>query len=838
MKQHHLKGLDLSKEIVYLIDGTSLVYRSFFAIKLSTSRGFPTGAIFGFIQTLKKIISRYQPEYLGICFDVSRKTFRQEKFKEYKIQRPPLPERLKIQIPVIKKLINYLGINLIEKEGFEADDIIATLVNEILQDNLKVIVVSSDKDIYQLLKGTQVMVYHPQKEKILTEKDFIAEFGFSPQKNIDYLALVGDSVDNVPGAKGIGKVTATQLIKDFGSIENIFNNLEKLAPNLRKILIENKESIFLSKELVNLSFCDLDLNWQDLKIKEPDLTQIYKLFKELEFKSLLKEFILSCEEVKVKLIENLPSDFFKEKKEIVAFIDKEDIYFLDDGYVHKEKIEKVKGFLEDEKIKKISYNFKDQLIDLKEVSFKGIWFDVQLAAYLIDSSFVDYNLDTLVSHYLGHFSSLSKETFPFFINKLYSLLQRKLREDGLEKLFFEVEMPLIYVLVGIERWGIKLDIQMMEDLSKEVDKRLEELKREIFKIAQEEFNLNSPQQLGRILFEKLKIPPIKKTKTGYSTDEAVLEKLSSEHSIASLILEYRELNKLKTTYILPLIEEVKSKGGRIYAKFNQTATQTGRLSSSSPNLQSIPIRGRFSSYLRKAFVSSFPSGFILSADYSQIELRILAHFSKEERLIEAFKNDRDIHTFTASLLFKVNEEEVDGRMRDLAKRVNFGIIYGMSSYKLSKELNVSLHEAESFIESYFLRYPKIKEYIDKVVREAEERGYVKTILGRRRYLEDLKSPYSQLREFARRQAINTPIQGSCADLIKMAMVRIYQEFKRRNLKSKLIIQIHDELLFDVFPQELEEVVRIVKRNMQECIKLDVPIKVNLKWGKNWAECKE
>ncbi|HIE35671.1 MAG TPA: DNA polymerase I, partial [Candidatus Omnitrophica bacterium] len=460
------------------------------------------------------------------------------------------------------------------------------------------------------------------------------------------------------------------------------------------------------------------------------------------------------------------------------------------------------------------------------------------AAYLIDSSFVDYNLDTLVSHYLGHFSSLSKETFPFFINKLYSLLQRKLREDGLEKLFFEVEMPLIYVLVGIERWGIKLDIQMMEDLSKEVDKRLEELKREIFKIAQEEFNLNSPQQLGRILFEKLKIPPIKKTKTGYSTDEAVLEKLSSEHSIASLILEYRELNKLKTTYILPLIEEVKSKGGRIYAKFNQTATQTGRLSSSSPNLQSIPIRGRFSSYLRKAFVSSFPSGFILSADYSQIELRILAHFSKEERLIEAFKNDRDIHTFTASLLFKVNEEEVDGRMRDLAKRVNFGIIYGMSSYKLSKELNVSLHEAESFIESYFLRYPKIKEYIDKVVREAEERGYVKTILGRRRYLEDLKSPYSQLREFARRQAINTPIQGSCADLIKMAMVRIYQEFKRRNLKSKLIIQIHDELLFDVFPQELEEVVRIVKRNMQECIKLDVPIKVNLKWGKNWAECKE
>jgi len=838
MKQHHLKGLDLSKEIVYLIDGTSLVYRSFFAIKLSTSRGFPTGAIFGFIQTLKKIISRYQPEYLGICFDVSRKTFRQEKFKEYKIQRPPLPEGLKIQIPVIKKLINYLGINLIEKEGFEADDIIATLVNEILQDNLKVIVVSSDKDIYQLLKGTQVMVYHPQKEKILTEKDFIAEFGFSPQKNIDYLALVGDSVDNVPGAKGIGKVTATQLIKDFGSIENIFNNLEKLAPNLRKILIENKESIFLSKELVNLSFCDLDLNWQDLKIKEPDLTQIYKLFKELEFKSLLKEFILSCEEVKVKLIENLPSDFFKEKKEIVAFIDKEDIYFLDDGYVHKEKIEKVKGFLEDEKIKKISYNFKDQLIDLKEVSFKGIWFDVQLAAYLIDSSFVDYNLDTLVSHYLGHFSSLSKETFPFFINKLYSLLQRKLREDGLEKLFFEVEMPLIYVLVGIERWGIKLDIQMMEDLSKEVDKRLEELKREIFKIAQEEFNLNSPQQLGRILFEKLKIPPIKKTKTGYSTDEAVLEKLSSEHSIASLILEYRELNKLKTTYILPLIEEVKSKGGRIYAKFNQTATQTGRLSSSSPNLQSIPIRGRFSSYLRKAFVSSFPSGFILSADYSQIELRILAHFSKEERLIEAFKNDRDIHTFTASLLFKVNEEEVDGRMRDLAKRVNFGIIYGMSSYKLSKELNVSLHEAESFIESYFLRYPKIKEYIDKVVREAEERGYVKTILGRRRYLEDLKSPYSQLREFARRQAINTPIQGSCADLIKMAMVRIYQEFKRRNLKSKLIIQIHDELLFDVFPQELEEVVRIVKRNMQECIKLDVPIKVNLKWGKNWAECKE
>lgn len=832
----------MSKGTIYLVDGTSLCYRSFFAIKLSNSKGFPTGAIYGFFQTLKKITSTYKPEYIGICFDVSRKTFRQEKFKDYKITRPPLPDSLKVQIPLLKKLIALLGMTLVEKEGFEADDIIASLTKKALKDGFKVVIVSSDKDIYQLLDGEAVVIFNPSRDALLGEDDFLKEYGFSPEHIIDYLALTGDSVDNIPGARGIGKVNGAKLVKEFGRVEKVFDNIDKIDGRIKKILLENRENIFLSKELATLETRAVEIGWDALRLKEPQYLKLYKLFSELEFKSLLKEMPRESLNVATDVHSAHSLDFLnKQTNTLIFYSDGSYAYLCDaeDNRVYKTSLDTAKSVLENEEIKKVSHDFKKQMSYLQDISMRGIWFDTKVAAYLIDSSLLDYDIAPLLVRYEeGFLSDIPPEAMPYCIRKLYQILYPKLKEAQLESLFFEVEMPLIYVLKHMERCGINVDSKVLSGLLKDVEKRLGEISAQVFKIAKREFNLNSPQQLSAVLFGELKIPPVKKTKTGYSTDEEVLTKLALTYPIAQLILEYRELNKLTTTYVVPLIEQVKSQGGRLHATFNQTATQTGRLSSSSPNLQSIPVKGRFSAYLRSAFVSSFPDGRILSADYNQIELRILAHYSGEPLLIEAFNNNVDIHRYTASVLFGVNEREITDEQRDSAKRVNFGIIYGMSSYGLAKELNISADEAQAFIQGYFLRYPLVKGYIDSVLKKAEETGFVTTILGRRRYLPEIKSQDLHLKEFAQRQAINTPIQGSCADLIKVAMVRIYEAFRENNLKARIIIQIHDELVFDVPVEELEKVTEIVKRNMEESIPLKVPIRVNIRIGKNWAELQE
>lgn len=830
----------MPQDKIYLVDGTSICYRSFFAIRLSTSEGFPTGAIYGFYQTLKKIITQYKPVYMGICFDVSRKTFRQEKFKAYKIQRPPIPDSLKAQMPVIKRLIRALGIALIEKEGYEADDLIASFAQKALQEGFSNVIVGSDKDMYQLLDKDKVMVYDPTQEEFIDEESFKKQFGFTPALIVDYLALAGDSADNIPGAKGIGKVGASKLISSFGAVENIFEHMEEVSPKMKEILIKEKENILLSKELVKLQTCDLDMHWQELKIKQPDYPQIYKLFRELEFKNLLKElpapsldFKLDIEEAKQDALANI-------RDEIVFFTNGPEVYILDNGEerILKAKAEDMESILENNDIKKISYDFKEQM-HLSKSRICGIWFDVKLAAYLIDSSLADYSLSALAARYLDEFlPEIPPESAPYFIQRLFKVLFPKLQEGSLEKLFFSVEMPLIDVLYSMQKDGVKIELKVLKDLLNEVEGRLESAKNNIFKISGREFNLNSPKQLAAILFEELKITPLKKTKTGFSTGEEVLAKLASQYEIAKLILEYRELNKLQTTYILPLIEDVKQKSGKLHAEFNQTSTQTGRLSSSSPNLQSIPVKGEFSLNLRRAFISSFDDGYIVCADYSQIELRILAHFSSDEKLKSAFTKNLDIHRYTAALLFGAKESEVDVNMRNLAKRVNFAIIYGMSPYGLSQELNISVHEAEVFIQDYFLRYPKVKEYIQGIYKEVEASGCVSTILGRKRYLPDFKSPNPQAKEFAMRQAINSPIQGSCADLIKVAMVGISREFKEKKLQSRLIMQIHDELVFDVCEKELKTVCEIAERHMEESIKLTVPIKVNLKYGKNWADLTE
>lgn len=832
----------MSKETIYLVDGTSICYRSFYAIRLSTSRGFPTGAIYGFFNTLRKFIKKYNPTYLGVCFDVSRKTFRQEKFKKYKIHRPPVPDGLKLQIPIIKNLIMYLGIKVIEKEGFEADDLIASLTKKMLQNDFKVMIISSDKDVFQLVKNGVVCIYDPVKDTIYNEKEFMNKYGFSPIYITDYLALVGDPTDNIPGAKGIGKMGASKLIKSFGSLENIFNCLDKVSPSLRESLIQNKDVVFLSKELAQLAEPELDFSYEELKIKEADYSQIYKLFNELGFKSLLRDIPAPALNIGIEIEEGISSKYkerIHKQGELFFYINEEDVYIFacKEPLIFKVNLEEIKDILTNKAIKKISYDFKEIICSLKnKCNLAGIYFDVMIAAYLVNSSLADFGIENLISCFLNIFTKdIPPATMPYFIFELYKFLKKEISRKGLGNLFFEVEMPLIEVLAETESWGIALDKEVLLSFSKEVETNLGKVEEEIFRIVGRKFNLNSPQQLRKILFEELKIAPIKRTKTGFSTDEEVLAKLAEQYPIAQFILKYRELSKLKSTYLAPFLKAAESGDGRLHAEFNQLGTQTGRLRSLSPNLQNIPAKNDFSRGVRKAFISSFGEGLILSCDYSQIELRVLAHFSEDEALLKAFMSDGDVHTYTASLLFGIPGTEVAPYQREIAKRVNFGIIYGMSPYGLAKELGISTEEASSFIESYFLRYSKVKEFIEKIYSEAEKTGHVKTILGRIRYLEGIHSSNHELKEFAYRQAINSPIQGSAADIIKMAMVTIYRELKKQDLSSKIIMQIHDELVFDVRKEELEYVKKIAKDKMENVIKLRVPLKVNVKVGKNWLE---
>ena len=834
----------MSRKTLYLVDGTALCYRSFFALKLSTSSGLPVGAVYGFYRTLKKIISKYSPDYIGMCFDVSRKTFRQEKFKEYKINRPALPDDLKSQIPLIKKLVTSLGIKIIEKKGFEADDVIASLCEKAKKDDLSVVIVSPDKDLCQLIEAGRVQIYNYNKDKFVTKDEFLEEYGFGPERMVDYLALAGDSTDNIPGAKGIGKVGAAKLIKEFGSIEDIFKNLDKIPPKTKKILTDNKKMIFLSRELVQLTHPQLEVKCRDLGIEEPDSKGLYEMFLELEFKAFLKGLPTPALNLDLELRDAISKKALEQlaRGEIFLFIQPEGSFLFDKDKkcVYKVSTSMLKEILEDKRIKKISYGFKSQLAaGLEGIKVGGLFFDVKIATYLLQSALPDYALPTLVSYYLGeHFPEIPAESTPYFVYQLYRLLSVKLKEEALDKLFYEVEMPLIPILSKMQKQGVKIKVKTLRSLQRKVDKKCEDFKGKIFKIAGKEFNLNSPKQLAAILFDDLGITPLKRTKTGYSTNEEVLDKLSDQYPIAGFILEYRHLNKLKTTYILPLIEEVEKNKGVLHTQFNQTGTGTGRLSSSSPNLQSIPIKGEFSQALREAFIPSSDSGYILCGDYSQIELRILAHLSGDENLIQAFDRGLDIHSFTAGLLFGIKSEKVSELQRNIAKRVNFGIVYGMSSFGLSKELKIAPAQAQNFIDDYFSRYPKVKGYINKTYRQVEEKGFVTTILGRRRKLPDINSSNLQLREFARRQATNAPIQGSCADLIKVAMVNIDKELVERSLKTKLIMQIHDELVFDVTSDELDKVKAIVKKHMEGAIKLIVPVKVNLKAGESWGRMKE
>jgi DNA polymerase-1 len=842
----------MEKKQLYLIDATAFCYRAFYALKgLSTSFGQPTGAIYGFINILNKILKEKKPEFLAACFDVSKDTFRLKKFAAYKIQRPPMPDGLFSQIPLIKEIISAYGIAILEKEGYEADDIIATLAHRARHKDISVTIVSSDKDMLQLVDENTV-VFSPYKDEgtVYDRQKVLERFGVAPERISEIIALMGDDADNIPGVPGIGEKTAVELIRQFGSLENLLNNPDQVRQDkIQQAIKNNLDTINLNRELALLSQeADIDSGIDRLKIGQPDLKELFRLFNRLEFNKFLKDLSIQEEDGESRLMVSKFKDgelkdligasgeliMYGQGLDKMAFCVKDKIFAVDSANKN------IKAILSQPQIKKIGHDLKKIKISLakENVGLEGLFFDTMLAGYLLNPSKAEYDLASLARDYLGKFttsSHIDNEKAVDLIRQLRPILEKEMRDKSLIDLFTRIEIPLIEVLTDIEMNGIKLDSEVLSKLSKDLEKSLIKLIEDIYGLSGCQFNINSPKQLRDILFERLKLPVVKRGKTGPSTDEEVLRKLADKHKLPALLLEYRQLTKLKSTYIDALPELVDPKTGRIHTSFNQTGTETGRLSSSNPNLQNIPIKTDIGRQIRRAIVTSIKEGYLLSCDYSQIELRILAHLAQDDDLISAFRQDKDIHKITASLIYGLKEEDINDVMREAAKRVNFGIVYGLTNYGLARDLGIPLDEAQGFIEHYFLRYPKVKEYIQQQIAKAKKDGFVTTLLARRRYIPEINNKNQAIRQFAERQAVNAPIQGSASDLIKLAMINIHSQLRQKNLKAKIILQIHDELLFDVPDDELKILADLVRDRMENVLELDVPIKVDIKKGKNWLE---
>lgn len=841
----------MDEKRLYLLDATAFCYRAFYAVRgLTTSFGQPTGAIYGFVNILNKILKDKKPAYLVACFDVSRDTFRAKKFAEYKIQRPAMPDDLTSQIPLIKSIISNYGMAILEKPGYEADDLIATLGRRAQAQGMRTTIVSSDKDMLQLVdKDTEVFSPYKDTGVIYNEKMVLTRMGVNPKQIVDFVSLMGDAADNIPGIPGIGEKTAAELIGEFGSLDNLLGNVDKVKKeHIRQAIKENIGKIKLNKELAALKEdVDIDFDLVRFKIGEANKDELARLFKHLEFKKFLKDLNLTSQlplgiEVHDWDRQSL-NKLMHEGGELFLWGDSPDnlVFYHASKYLRLDRDNPaLSNILADPKIKKIGHDLKKLKLSLAKynLDLEGLYFDTMIAAYLLNPSQGSYTLEALVLDHLDKMhqdNSLTGLEALSLIKDLKPELEEGLKKKELEKLFFDIEMPLVDVLTAMEVCGIKVDLKLLKSLSGELKGKLTKLIKDIYKISGAEFNINSPKQLRVVLFEQLKLPVVKKTKTGPSTDEEVLRRLADKHKLPALLLEYRQLSKLKTTYVDALMELADAKTARIHTSFNQAATETGRLSSSSPNLQNLPVKTDIGRNIRKAVVSTGKENYLLSCDYSQIELRILAHLSKDSNLISDFKNGVDIHKATAGLIFGLKENEVSDQMRDNAKRVNFGIVYGLTSYGLSRDLNIPVDEAQAFIDAYFSHYPGVKDYIETQIKLAQKEGFVITLMGRRRYIPEIKSKNQSVRQFAERQAVNTPIQGSASDLIKLAMISIDAEIKKRALGSRMLLQIHDELLFDLPKKELPGLVGLVREKMENVWRLSVPIRVDIKKGHNWLE---
>lgn len=881
----------MNKTLV-IIDGNSIINRAFYALpEMSNKEGLKTNAIYGFTNMLLKIIDTYNPTHISVAFDRKAPTFRHIEFKEYKAGRKKMPDELREQFEPLKDLLDKFNIHRLEIDGYEADDIIGT-VSKIAEDNgFKVYIVTGDKDAIQLASNKTTTLITKKGVGKVEEYDYdsvIEKYEMTPTQFIDLKGLMGDKSDNIPGVPGIGEKTGIKLIKEFSSIEGIFDNIDSIKGSTKKKLEENKELAIMSKKLATIiRDVPVEFNLEELEYGNYNTKDILDVFKYLGFTSLIprigsldeSEDIVNEANVEISKLEDI-DEFINKVKEnnelIIKTVTREGnildkrikyIFLSVDGkkiyYVEENSIHKLEYIFTSNEIKKLGYNLKDDYIALKPYGIKleNIYFDITIAEYLIDSmSSTSYECSAIAMKYLTKkvktkeellgkgvkakkYQDLSFEELSSHISQIIDtvksvmpIMEENLKESNMDGLLYHVEMPLVEVLADMEYEGVKVDKEKLNELGSQFKEIIKKLESEIYKISGEEFNINSPKQLGVILFEKLGLPVIKKTKTGYSTNAEVLDKLKDQSPIIDKIIEYRQIVKLNSTYVEGLLSIINPIDGRIHSSFNQTITTTGRISSTEPNLQNIPVKLEMGRNIRKVFISDKGCK-LVDADYSQVELRVLAHMSQDETMIDAFKHNEDIHTKTASQVFNVSMDEVTSKQRSDAKAVNFGIVYGKSDFGLSEDLNIPVKQAKEYIENYFNKYNKIKEFMDNIIEDASSNGYVTTILNRRRYIPEIKSSNFMLRNAGKRAAMNAPIQGSAADIIKIAMINVYKKLEENNLKSKLILQVHDELIVEAVDSEIDIVKKIVKDEMENAVCLDVNLDVDLNIGDSWYDTK-
>ena len=887
------------RETIYLLDGSSYIHRAYHAIRnLANAKGFPTNAVFGFTQMILKLLADKKPEYLAIVFDSKGPTFRHEIYGDYKANRPPMPEDMIVQLPFIKDVVENLGVAMLEQSGYEADDIIGTLARASEAEGFKVVVVSGDKDFRQII-SPHISMWDTMKDKVTDYGALKAAYGFEPQKFVDVMGLSGDTSDNIPGVRGVGEKTAVTLVQEYGSLDGVFERLDEIKKKkLKENLGVSRDAALLSRKLVTIDrFVPIPTDMSQFKVGEPDREALTDIFRELEFRDLWDRFAcreeavspeyelcLTVQDVRILAnriktaglvavdTETTGTDPMTADLVGVSFSLKEgDGVYLPLTHHYLGVPEQVpwsgardvlKGVLEDDAILKVGQNIKYDACVLKRhgVTLKGISFDTMIASYVINPGLRQHNLDALAQHYLNHkmisyhdvvgkgknargFAEVSLEKACEYscedadmTLRLKMILEKKIRAEKNEALFHDLEMKLLPVLLDMEMTGIKIDAALFNTMSASFAVEMEQVEETIYAQAGMAFNLNSPQQLGTVLFEKLKLPGGRKTaKTKrYSTDVKVLQKLAKSHEIAVALLRFRSLAKLKSTYLDALVKMVNSQTGRVHTSFNQTVAATGRLSSSNPNLQNIPIRGEEGRKIRKGFVAD-EGRVLVAADYSQIELRVFAHYSEDPAFMAAFERDEDIHARTALEVLGNDKGEATPEMRRIAKAINFGIIYGMGPQKLSEQLGISTKIARDYIDAYYDRYRGVKRYKEKAIETAVEKGYVTTLFNRRRYLPDISHANNRIRSEAERMAVNTPIQGTAADLIKKAMIQIHNRLTRERFRSKMILQVHDELVLEAPKEEIDLLISMVKEEMEGVYPLRVPLKVDINMGLNWDE---
>ena len=861
-----------------ILDSNSILNRAFYGVRyLSAKDGTPTNAIYGFLNILLKLIKEQEPDYICAAFDVKAPTFRHKQYEGYKAQRKPMPEGLAAQMPLAKDVLRAMGVTILEKEGYEADDIIGTVARLCEESEISCFIATGDKDDLQLASDKTKVILTVTKsgynETIIYDNKAVKEkYHVTPTEFIDVKALMGDPSDNIPGVKGVGEKTAMSLIEKHHSIEYIYENIDDIGLKgaMLQKMKDGREMAFMSKELATINRnTPIEFNAEECVFDGFENNgELYEILKRLELNSIIKKLDLSGGD-NVKENEDIFKDFSYQvgdknmisgdKVTVVLDFDGDNISSAAVGVGNNAVVlneqDDIKELLEDDSIAKVMFDVKEAIVKLNgRIDIKNISDDTAIAAYLVDPAKNEYTIEKLTSEYFGTviekpevkqlslLDDVETDRSEYLakcavaLGVLNERIGDKIKENGQEKLYQEVELPLVTVLAHLEINGFLVDDNQLKEFADKLGEKIDALTNEIYMLAGEEFNINSPKQLGVILFEKLELKPVKKTKTGYATNADVLEKLRDKHPIVNFIMEYRQLAKLKSTYCDGLTAVVNPNTHRIHSVFTQTVTVTGRLSSTEPNLQNIPTRTELGREIRKMFVAK--DGYVLvDADYSQIELRVLAHIANDETMINAFRNNEDIHAVTASQVLGIPLEDVTKEQRSSAKAVNFGIVYGIGEFSLAQDLHISVKEAKAYIESYLEKYHGVRNYMESIKEQAKKDGYVKTMLNRIRYIPELKSPNYNIRQFGERVALNTPIQGTAADIIKLAMVRVDNRLINEGLKSKLILQVHDELIVEAHKDEVDKVKQILSEEMQNAMELNVPLKVDMSTGHSWYDAK-